>query len=233
MTSRRSRAVHLLALLALAIAAIAAGCGGGNKAGYGAAGDAGVDSSSGGGGDGAAGEGGLIGGQTVKSLALSPPTATLTCSNGAGAQQPYTLTAQYADGSSATVTAGVTWTSDSPAVGSIGSTGVYAATGSLGGVVHVTATYMGQKASATLTVKLLVQSNPGNVPSGAQAGLQGATSPDASVVWAYPYDGTVWARGLLPPTLQWNGGAATDDYYVHVVSPTFELQEFTTATGAP
>ena len=37
--------------------------------------------------------------------------------------------------------------------------------------------------------------------------LQGATQPDASVVWTYPYDGTVWPRGLLPPILQWNGGA--------------------------
>jgi hypothetical protein len=66
-----------------------------------------------------------------------------------------------------------------------------------------------------------------------QSGLQTASTPDASVVWAYPYDGTAWARGLLPPTLQWNGGAATDDYYVHIVSPTFELQQFTAATGAP
>jgi hypothetical protein len=92
---------------------------------------------------------------------------------------------------------------------------------------------MGQTAKATLTVKLLVQKNLGNVPAGTQTSLQGATTPDASVVWAYPYDGTVWARGLLPPTLQWNGGAATDAYYVHLVSPTYELQEFTTATGAP
>ena len=38
---------------------------------------------------------------------------------------------------------------------------------------------------------------------------QGAeTTPDAVVVWAYPYDGTVWPRGLAPADLQWNGGAA-------------------------
>ncbi|HEY8086957.1 MAG TPA: hypothetical protein VIF09_03910, partial [Polyangiaceae bacterium] len=66
-----------------------------------------------------------------------------------------------------------------------------------------------------------------------QTALGGATAPDASVVWAYPYDGTVWPRGLLAPILQWNGGAATDDYYVHVKSPTFELDDFTTSTGSP
>ena len=67
----------------------------------------------------------------------------------------------------------------------------------------------------------------------AQGPLQSATAPDASVVWAYPYDGTVWPRGLLSPNLQWNGGAATDDYYVHIVSSTFELQDFAVSTGAP
>jgi hypothetical protein len=37
----------------------------------------------------------------------------------------------------------------------------------------------------------------------------------------------------LPPILQWNGGAASDEYFVRVVSSTFELDEFTTATHAP
>jgi hypothetical protein len=71
------------------------------------------------------------------------------------------------------------------------------------------------------------------VPPTAQTQLNGASAPDPNVVWAYPYDGTVWPRGLLPPILQWNGGAATDDYYVHIQSPTFELEEYTTATNAP
>ena len=132
-----------------------------------------------------------------------------------------------------TVSSNVSWSSDAPVVGAIDGAGLYTASGALGGSVHVSAAYMGLKAAATLTVKLLLQQNPGNLPPSVQSGLQGATTPDASVVWAYPYDGTAWARGLLPPTLQWNGGAATDDYYVHIVSPTFELQEFNTSTGAP
>src|SRR6202043_1959798 len=70
-------------------------------------------------------------------------------------------------------------------------------------------------------------------PPSVQTAVQGPTAPDGSVVWAYPYDGTVWPRGLLPPILQWNGGAATDDYYVHIVSPTFELQQFSLSSGAP
>jgi hypothetical protein len=237
MTSLRSWAAHGVAFLVLAIAAAAPlACGSGHGGGY-----AGSDGGGGGGPDGsgsssggdAGQDGSLIGSSQVKSIAITPANATLTITNGAKGNQPYTLTATLGNGTTETVSAGVTWTADTPSIGAIGSTGTYTANGTLGGVVKVSAAYQGQNASVPLNVKLLVQANPGNVPSGVQTGLEGATSPDANVVWAYPYDGTAWARGLLPPTLQWNGGAATDVYYVHLVSPTFELQEFTTATGAP
>src|SRR5208282_5866272 len=167
----------------------------------------------------------------LKSISISPAQAAITSLNGKAAKQPFTVLAQYTNGTSGTLTTGLAWTSDSPLVGAVDGAGLYTASGSLGGLVHVSAAYKGQKAAATLTVKLILQQNPGNVPPGVQTSLQGATTPDPSVVWAYPYDGTVWPRRLLPPILQWNGGAATDDYYMHIVSPTFELQQFTTATG--
>jgi hypothetical protein len=233
MTSARSGAVQLFGVVALLIAALAAGCGGGNHSydkNGGDDGGPGADgSNTGDGGDG----GNLIGNKSIKAISVSPLNAAITINNGMPVTQQYTLNVEYTDGTVAPVSTMVTWGSDSPVIGAIGSTALYTANGSLGGVVHVTASYMGQMASATLVVKLLLQQNPGNVAPGVQTGLEGASAPDASVVWAYPYDGTVWARGLLPPTLQWNGGAATDDYYVHIVSPTFELQQFTTATGAP
>jgi hypothetical protein len=172
------------------------------------------------------------GGTQLKSLAISPLAASITSLNGATVSQSFVLQAQYSDGSVSTISNG-SWMSDSPQVGSIGSTGTFAASGALGGVVHISASAMGQMATATLAVKLVLQQNPGMVPPSAQGPLQGATTPDSSVVWAYPYDGTVWPRGLLPPVLQWFGGATTDDYYVHIVSPTFELQQFNVATAAP
>jgi hypothetical protein len=232
MTSIASRGVQLLGVVSLTVAAVIGGCGGGSKGGDTApTGDAGGGPGSDGSAPGSDG-GSLLGG-TIKSMAVTPASATIVSTNGAIATQAYTLNVTYVNGTVAPVSANVTWSTDSAVIGAVASTGLYTANGSLGGVVHVTASYMGTNTTVPLTVKLLVQQNPGNVPSGLQAGLQAATAPDASVVWAYPYDGTVWARGLLPPTLQWNGGAATDDYYVHIVSPTFELQEFTTATGAP
>ena len=36
-------------------------------------------------------------------------------------------------------------------------------------------------------------------------------------------------RGEGEAPLMWNGGAATDLYYVHLTSPTFELESYTTA----
>jgi hypothetical protein len=41
----------------------------------------------------------------------------------------------------------------------------------------------------------------------AQQQLNGAATPNAAFAWLYPYDQTVFPRGLLPPTLQFAGSA--------------------------
>jgi hypothetical protein len=180
------------------------------------------------------GEGGLLGnGPNLLSISVDPSTASIESLNGAVVTQAFSVTGHFDDGSALKLTNGVGWTAGLPQVGAIDSTGLYTASGSAGGVVPIQAAYRSQKASASLNVKLHLQQNGGNVAGNIQAQLGGTSTPDASVVWAYPYDGTIWPRGLLPPILQWNGGAATDDYYVHVKSPTFELEDFTTATNAP
>ena len=237
MTSAWSRGLQVFGAVVLLAAGAGAGCGGGghNNSFSGPGSDDGGSSDSGLGGGDDSGDGSNLFGNnpTLKSLSISPAQAAITSTNGKTAKQPYTVQAHYSDGSSGTITTGLAWTSDAPLVGAVSGAGLYTANGSLGGLVHVSAVYKGQKAAANLTVKLLLQQNAGNVPPGVQTSLQGATKPDPAVAWAYPYDGTVWPRRLLPPILQWNGGTATDDYYVHIVSPTFELQQFTTATNAP
>jgi hypothetical protein len=232
-----SASLQALGIVALAGAASLAGCGSsgnGNGSGGGGDSDAAIlDGSPIGNGD--AGDGGsLIGNSpTIKAITLSPLQASIVSNNGAVAKQSFTVQAQYSDGTTGALASGISWTTDVPLVGSVDGSGNYTASGTQGGLVHVTATYKSLSVSANLTVKLLLQTNTPNVPPSVQTALQGASAPDASVVWAYPYDGTVWPRGLIAPLLQWNGGAATDDYYVHIVSPTFELQQFSTSTGAP
>ncbi|HEX8795545.1 MAG TPA: hypothetical protein VF765_31565 [Polyangiaceae bacterium] len=225
------------------VVAMAAACAAGVGCGSGSSGSNGFTPSDGGD-DGSAvndGGGGRDGGDgggfgntpTVTALAVQPLNASITSLNGAKVTQQFKLIAQYSDGTTMPVTNGVTWGADAPAVGSLAGTGLFTANGALGGLVDVSATYMGKKAAATLNVKLLVQQNSANVPPGVQTSLQGATTPDMTTNWAYPYDGTVWPRGLNAPILQWMGGAASDDYYVHLTSASYELQAFVTSTGAP
>jgi Tol biopolymer transport system component len=45
----------------------------------------------------------------------------------------------------------------------------------------------------------------------------------------YPYDQTVFPRGLTGPVIQWNGGNAGDIYYVRAVSPTFTFEGYSHA----
>ena len=236
MSFRWNRGMQLLGAVAVLGAAVTgAACGGGHDGG-GYSADAGSADTGGSGGD--AGnltkDGGSFGNTpNLLTISVTPATAAIESLNGAPVTQAFTAVGHFDDGSTANLGTGVSWTSGEPQIGSLGATGLYTASGALGGVVSIQASYKGQNGAAQLTVKLHLQKNGSNIPGAVQTALGGATAPDASVVWAYPYDGTVWPRGLLAPILQWNGGAATDDYYVHVKSPTFELDDFSTATGAP
>jgi hypothetical protein len=60
--------------------------------------------------------------------------------------------------------------------------------------------------------------NPGNIDMGTQGLLQGGGTADSSFAWVYPYDKTVFPRGLTPPTLQFAGTTPTA-FYVTVTFP--------------
>jgi hypothetical protein len=189
--------------------------------------DDGLDSGVGSGDDG----GGILGNpgmKTITSFTVDPPTATLTVENGGAAQTTkFKAIAHYADNTTQEI-GGATWTATNLQVGNVGSTGVYTTSGTIGGAVTITAAFQGQKGTATLGVKLHVLDNGAMATPAIIAALQGATAKDAALQWAYPYDGTVFPRGLNSPKLMWNGGAAADVYYVHIASSTFELESFAT-----
>ena len=165
----------------------------------------------------------------VASIAITPGQVTIIAPNGTPAQQQYAVTATFSDGTSGPLGATPNWSADQPAIGTIGADGLYTAVGTLGGTVTITATFGTLKATATLLVKLHYVQNPGGASSSIQQALQGATAPDATVKWAYPYDQTVFPRGINESTLMWIGGAHTDFYYIHVTAPTFELESYATA----
>ncbi len=174
------------------------------------------------------GAGPLLNSQDVASITIDPPAATITIVNGVIVTQGLDVIAHYGDGTMTKVTSGVGWSVTNVPMGNIASSGLYTPSGNQGGLATATAVYKMQKATAALTVKLKFRENAGMLGSPVQAALTGATVADASVLWAYPYDGTVFPRGIAGPQLMWNNGTAGDAYYVHVTSPTFELESFTT-----
>ena len=121
-----------------------------------------------------------------------------------------------------------TWSVDQGGIGAIASSGVFTPSGAAAGTANVIATLGG--ASGTTTVNVVIQSTQngvtgtldagaggyggvggsgpgGPVSAGDQATLQQTPVADPARTFLYPYDQTVWPRGLLAPLLQWTQGA--------------------------
>ena len=74
---------------------------------------------------------------------------------------------------------------------------------------------------------------PGQRPAAnADDSSTAAARADPPFAWLYPYDKTVFPRGLLPPTLQFDGGAASDAY-VHITFPRLDYKGFFGPSSPP
>jgi hypothetical protein len=73
--------------------------------------------------------------------------------------------------------------------------------------------------------------NPAGLSDADAKKLQAGGTGGAALKWLYPYDGTVFPRGMLAPLLMWNGGAA-DAVYVHIKSKAFEYKACLKPTAA-
>jgi hypothetical protein len=151
-------------------------------------------------------------------LMITPADSTLDVT-APGATLPFQA---KLDGNPATVA----WNLDTATTGTIDANGLFTASAEAGGKVTVfaeTATHV--KAQTTLTVKLHLSDNPGNVDGATQAALKKGGSADPKFTWLYPYDATVFPRGLLPPLLQFAGAPATA-FYVRVTSKALTYEGF-------
>ncbi|MFO0590158.1 MAG: hypothetical protein U0441_21630 [Polyangiaceae bacterium] len=193
----------LMVLASAVLGLVPAACGGG------------AGSSSGGGGSGtstagSAGDGaGFIGGSGGQSevLTITPESAEIVVTNGVGNTVDFDL---LSNGTSVNAK----WTIDKGSVVTIDADGIVTAVGDKGGEVQVTAQYGSQSRTAILTVKIVNETNPGGVPDGDIGVLKGPTDPNEGVVWLYPYDKTVFPKGIYPPQLMWDGAQAGDEYYI-------------------
>jgi uncharacterized protein YjdB len=142
-------------------------------------------------------------GPTVSSVQVAPATATLSV----GGTVQLTATARDASGNAVTTT--ITWSSDSPAVAAVNTSGLV--TGVAAGTAVITATAGGQSATASITVQVpvaAVEVTPATATIGTGETVQlTAALEDASgnpltgrtVTWSSSNDGvaTVNATGLV------------------------------------
>jgi hypothetical protein len=121
------------------------------------------------------------------------------------------------------------WDYDRLDLASLGvQSGTFSATGFAGGKGTVTFDPAGDLGAVqtSATVKLQFTSEPDPVDPGIKDMFGAAIDPDPAMVLLYPYDKTVFPRGLTGPTVQWNGGGANDLYYIHVYSDFFEFKGY-------
>lgn len=164
-------------------------------------------------------------GEDFVSLAVEPASAVLPVDDGVPATRLFKLRGTKSDGSTVEVTDAVSWSATNPAVGEIAK-GTFTAKGDLGGVVQIKASHNGKTATASLTVKLRTKADAATADDTQKDKLRKADAADGAVKWAYPFDDTVFPRGLAGPTLMWNGGAPSDEYRVYLTSATFEFEGF-------
>jgi hypothetical protein len=191
-------------LLASVVSAFAACSGGGNS---GDDDDNGVSGQGGGGPQPFAGSAGFGfggfgdgGGGPTQVLVVEPADVQLTATGSPVTQQ---FQAKLADGTPAT---GVSWSVGDVSVGLIGQGGVFTAKGLVAGETVVTATAGNARGTARVRVTVGIVDNPGGKVSPEDQGkLQAGGSGDATLRWLYPYDATVFPRGVGAPLVQLGG----------------------------
>lgn len=190
----------------------------------------------------------------AQALVITPADQVVTFTSGAAAP-----TVQYVAKTAVTgVQVPASFTIDRGEIGSVGlGTGLFTASGKVGGKAKVTAAWNGKTATTPVTVNIKVTQNgevvgdagggaggnggvggegPGAaVPAGTITVLKGAATADAGLAWLYPYDKTVWPRGILAPLLQWSVGAQGDydAVYIHLKEASFDYEGFFAKTAAP
>lgn len=164
----------------------------------------------------------------IVAVQIDPLDAVVTVIDGQiPAALQYTATGTTQGGLTVPVTG--TWGWDRLDLASLGDqSGAFAVTGFSGGKGTVTFDPAGPlpPVSTSASVKLQYTSEPDPVDPGIKDGFGLATMPDPAMVLLYPYDNTVFPRGLAGPVVQWDGGGPADLYYIHVYSDFFEFKGY-------
>jgi mono/diheme cytochrome c family protein len=220
--SRSVLAIFPVALL------VAAACSDDGTGGGGSTGTAGSETGASGGAGGSGASTGNFAEPEIVSVTIDPPSALLVVTNGViPPATPFKLigtTSTWMD-----VELEPTWFFDRPDLATPSPVGEMTATGLLGGTGVLQAQLGEFVATADVTVKLVFIDDSQAIDPMIKDAFDGATLVDpAFAALLYPYDKTVFPRGLVGPELQWNGGGAADVYQIHLESSTFEFTTWST-----
>ena len=200
----------------MVVAGLAAACGSTDDSVFDPGGDPPPGASSGGasgGGFTSSGGGTSSSGGTVQTLRIDPPRATITV--GGTLAAPTGSAAFKAYVGTSTTPVEVKWSTDDVRFGLVDAQGVFSAT-AIGGTTKVRARLGETEAVAELEVVVKASEDFAALDDATKAKLRAGGSADASFRWLYPYDKTVFPRGLSAPVLQLAGAAPTA-FRVHVV----------------
>ncbi|MGH7283215.1 MAG: hypothetical protein ACRELY_16945, partial [Polyangiaceae bacterium] len=207
------------------------------------------------GGDGSGGSGD----GSVSAIQITPanPTVDVNVMNGVVTTTPVNFVAKLLDGTQVAAS----WSLDRGELGALATaTGVFDASGNIAGTGIVSAAYGATIATTNVTVhihSIQVGNDYGDggvpeaggggvggvggeglggpVSGGVESSLQTTNNPpatDSVLGWLYPYDKTVWPRGLLAPLLQWQSNVAgINAVYIHLTENNFEFEGFYSVAG--
>jgi hypothetical protein len=165
-----------------------------------------------------------------KGLAVDPsnPSLQVTDTTNLPSLQ---LSAQITYGDGTTIGVPASWTVDRIDIASVGAgNGLVQPTGQVYGRATVTAKAQGLAASTTVTVTAKATVNIDGIGAADGALLAASSAADPAVMYLdYPYDGTVFPRGLVPPEIMWDLGLAGDEYMLRLVAPYLDLSVLLTA----
>ncbi len=179
----------------------------------------------------------LMGGSSYVSLSIQPANPTLTVTNGvAPAPVAFTVFGKTSAGTTKALTGGV-WSFDRLDLGSVDMAGSFHVVGTIGGTGNLGVTLNGLTATTTVNVFLKMTLDPASVGATLGPKFTAATTADPKLALDYPYDKTVFPRGLPGPVAQWCLGVApactgnaTDVYDIKVTTPSASFEAFTTTS---
>jgi hypothetical protein len=112
------------------------------------------------------------------------------------------------------------------ATGAGGMTGGGATSGSGGGMAEETACSACADAGGMCTNGVcVIVDNVGKLDANTQSTLEKGGSDDPNFKFLYPYDKTIFARGMLPPSLQF-AGAGAEALYVHITGSSYDYKGY-------